>query len=238
MSDKRFGNKVARVVVECAACGKKMERRETDVARNKTGRFFCSNKCAYKTGQGMKPRRKSDATCLTCGKVFYPRCGGPNMYCSRECHNIAQTLRETRTCERCGAQFEYRPSQSYRRFCSQECAGRALWQRPQERMHNGKPVLLTETGYVQVWEPSRPPRRRWALEHRLVAEEMIGRKLRTDEHVHHINGDRTDNRSENLLVVGSSEHTTITRNTTQERIMRDRNELERYRALYGPLPPE
>ncbi|HHS83559.1 MAG TPA: hypothetical protein ENK38_01340 [Gammaproteobacteria bacterium] len=45
------------------------------------------------------------------------------------------------------------------------------------------------------------------LEHRFIIEKVLGRKLGTSEHVHHINGDRLDNRLSNLRVMEGGEHT-------------------------------
>lgn len=75
---------------------------------------------------------------------------------------------------------------------------------------------LKRHGDVQAWKPVKdiaPRGRGWIndsgyrcftikgvthLEHRLVMEQAIGRKLNRGETVHHINGDRLDNRLENL----------------------------------------
>jgi hypothetical protein len=46
----------------------------------------------------------------------------------------------------------------------------------------------------------------WTYRYRLAVENHLGRRLHTDEHVHHVNGDPTDDRIENLIVASAKEH--------------------------------
>jgi hypothetical protein len=56
------------------------------------------------------------------------------------------------------------------------------------------------------WVVKVSDRGRWRYEHRVKIEKKLGRKLRSDEHIHHKNEDSLDNRLINLMVVSHKEH--------------------------------
>lgn len=89
------------------------------------------------------------------------------------------------------------PSTAGRKCSPEEIARRAA-----TRRHN----LLgqrrpTGHGYVQIWTDEG-----LRYEHRVVMEQELGRKLARHEVVHHRNGNKTDNRPRNLLLVTPHTH--------------------------------
>lgn len=69
---------------------------------------------------------------------------------------------------------------------------------------------ITSQGYIGIYCPNHPSIKLsnaiYVGEHRLVMEKKIGRFLNHNEHIHHINGEKTDNRIENLEIVTASNH--------------------------------
>lgn len=225
------------IAVDCFKCGLEMFKRVTDVARNRSGRFYCSKECQHAVG--ARPPKRADRKCNQCGAEYMPLVDA-SKYCSVACSNAAQVTSPLKECEFCG--IEYRAVKGKReRFCSRDCYIAASYKRPLDRQHNGKPAVLDNSGYVRIYEPGHPAATRngWIFEHRYIVEQAIGRTLAPDEHVHHLNHIRDDNRPENLQLLSHSQHSSITGKENGDALkaaLEARQKLAEYVALYGPLP--
>lgn len=77
---------------------------------------------------------------------------------------------------------------------------------------------INHDGYVLVWVGKDHPMSYASghvLEHRLVMADHLGRVLGTEEVVHHVNGDKQDNRLENLDLLPNAEHVSLHRKTAK-----------------------
>lgn len=92
-----------------------------------------------------------------------------------------------------------------RKFCSMDCRRMSWGEKSKHRYLNSGGYVevvpkatrtLGSGGYVRLNFGTRKGGR--VLEHRWAMEQALGRPLESDETVHHINGDKADNRLENL----------------------------------------
>lgn len=167
-------------ITRTAAYGEKQCRRcEATFQPNAPAQLFCSERC----------QRQKPYTCVECGRQFWSRISGlrkvetywGNPVCSIPCRDEAKRKWLT---QRRSAHLD-----------NSLIAGEL----PRE---GDAPIRRTnDSGYVRIMvSPDYPGayKHGWVPEHRYVMEQSIGRHLYTDETVHHINGDRADNRIENL----------------------------------------
>lgn len=179
----------------CPECGNRFQRR---VSTGAPPPKYCSAKCSGKARRKPRPATGPliQITCRVCGVAVETR-NASRLYCSAACQRRRAEPHATMiACEYCQEPFKPRTASS--RFCSRPCLYAGGRRERSAGWKGGRHV--NQDGYVKVYEPDHPKsdNQGYVLEHRLVMEGMVGRPLHSNESVHHINGDRGDNRPENL----------------------------------------
>ncbi len=96
------------------------------------------------------------------------------------------------------AVFGKERAQTIRQKHSKTMEGRYLGNK-NPRWNNGIKIVR---GYIFIYKPEHPFNvQGYMQEHRLVIEKNIGRYLKPEEEIHHINGIKNDNRCENLMLL-------------------------------------
>lgn len=108
-------------------------------------------------------------------------------------------------CAVCGVIVQRTPGEM-RRWkqvtCSRVCAGRL---RGRQNFRGGR---IERDGYILLYMPDHPSadQKGYVREHRVVAEQIAGRRLTSADVVHHINHAKSDNQIDNLHITTVSPH--------------------------------
>ena len=184
-----------KIKTKCHICGKELLRWPYSL-RASNGISYCGSKCRALGRLGIKPPNKANLIGQKFGLLTVMTEHG-----SKNGHTIWECL-----CD-CG-NVTYVSTGCLKYGNIQSC-GCLLSRRGKEHPNWKQGFHITETGYKEIPIPNSRAHHRYYAEHRAVMENHLGRELNSDEVVHHINGNKLDNRIENLAVLSRAEHAAL-----------------------------
>ena len=178
------------MIVTCDTCGKQFDRKPSKVKTHN----YCCRKCVG-VANGIRSKKTHRMVCDYCGKEFIQKnrhaARNRHFYCSQECGWADKVRKETVACEWCGVSFEKKQSdiaRSNHNLCSWGCYRDF--------------INFEQAG-------AKNQRVSGQVLYRTLLEMRIGRKLKSDEEAHHIDGNHFNNSEGNLVIVTKSEHASI-----------------------------
>lgn len=200
-------------ILVCQQCGREVE---TTPFRLRSGQKYCSWECKQASTRTRLTPKRTETTCEMCGKSYIVPVAwlrqGRRKYCSKEC---ADRHLETLTGEKAVRWGKKHSPESRDKMSVNRTFSHLAKKGPEHTQWKGGRYV--HGGYVSVHIETLPeaeremarkmrPQEGYILEHRLAMAMKLGRPLERREMVHHLNGDKVDNRPENLTVMEWDNH--------------------------------
>lgn len=169
-------------------------------------RRFCSPACGNLARRAVRVKQWVTMTCKVCQKGFEVTPGwvkgGRRRYCTAACRMKAHRANIDRTGKR------HTPEARAKMGANPPAGARSSqWKGGRFESQGYTHVMIsTLPEDMQALARQTNPKGKYILEHRAVAAAQLGRPITRDEVVHHVNGIKTDNRPENLVVVPRADH--------------------------------